>query len=93
MKNTVHDLSDYTFRKDDVLLLDTNVWLYLNPAPSDKSLVTFSLSRQYSEAFKSMRSASERSSPGPSRPAAETDAAAYSLFVYCATKSKSSSRL
>lgn len=57
MKNTVHDLSDYTFRKDDVLLLDTNVWLYLYPAPSDKSLVTFSLSRQYSEAFKSMLSA------------------------------------
>ena len=57
MKNTVHDLSDYTFRKDDILLLDTNVWLYLNPAPSDTSPGTSSLSRQYSEAFKSMRSA------------------------------------
>ena len=26
MKNTMRDLSDYAFRKDDVLLLDTNVW-------------------------------------------------------------------
>lgn len=57
MKNTVHDLADYTFRKDDVLLLDTNVWLYLNPAPSDRSPWTSSLTRQYSEAFKSMLSA------------------------------------
>ena len=57
MKNTVHDLSDYAFRKDDVLLLDTNVWLYLNPAPSDNSPATSSLSRQYSEAFKAMLSA------------------------------------
>ena len=57
MKNTVHDLSDYRFRKDDALLLDTNVWLYLNPAPSDQSLATSSLSRQYSEAFKAMLSA------------------------------------
>ena len=36
---------------------------------------------------------SERSSPGPSRLTAATDAVGYSLFVYCATKSKSSSRL
>ena len=57
MKNTVHDLSDYAFRKDDVLLLDTNVWLYLYPAPSDNSPATSSLSRQYSEAFKDMLSA------------------------------------
>ena len=57
MKNTVHDLSDYAFRKDDVLLLDTNVWLYLNPAPSDNSPAASSLSRQYSEAFKAMLSA------------------------------------
>lgn len=57
MKNTVHDLSDYAFRKDDVLLLDTNVWLYLNPAPSDNSPGTSSLSRQYSKAFKAMLSA------------------------------------
>lgn len=57
MKNTVHDLADYAFRKDDVLLLDTNVWLYLNPAPSDRSPGTSSLTRQYSEAFKSMLSA------------------------------------
>ena len=43
-------------KRDDVLLLDTNVWLYLNPAPSDKSPGTSSLSRQYSEAFKAMLS-------------------------------------
>ncbi len=34
MKNKVYDLSRYSFRHDDVVLLDANVWLYLFPAPS-----------------------------------------------------------
>jgi len=36
MKNKAHDLSKYAFQKDEPLLLDTNVWLYLYPAPSNK---------------------------------------------------------
>jgi len=36
MKNKAHDLSTYAFQKDETLLLDTNVWLYLYPAPSDR---------------------------------------------------------
>ena len=37
MKNKAHDLSAYTFQKEEPFLLDTNVWLYLFPAPSDKA--------------------------------------------------------
>ena len=33
-KNRAHDLSGYVFRKGEVVLIDTNVWLYLNPPPS-----------------------------------------------------------
>ena len=36
MKNKAHDLANYAFQKDEPLLLDTNVWLYLYPAPSDR---------------------------------------------------------
>ena len=35
MKNRAHDLSKYVFQRDESLLLDANVWLYLYPAPSD----------------------------------------------------------
>lgn len=34
MKNRAYDLATYAFLKDEPLLLDTNVWLYLYPAPS-----------------------------------------------------------
>jgi len=37
MKNRAYDLATYTFKKAEPLLLDTNVWLYLNPAPSDRA--------------------------------------------------------
>lgn len=33
-KNKAHDLSGYRFRKEEIVLIDTNVWLYLNPPPS-----------------------------------------------------------
>lgn len=35
MNNKVHDLTTYTFSKDEPLLLDANVWLYLFPPPSE----------------------------------------------------------
>jgi predicted nucleic acid-binding protein len=33
-QNKIYNLGDYTFTHDDFLLLDTNVWLYLFPAPA-----------------------------------------------------------
>lgn len=36
MKNKAHNLAAYAFKKEEPLLLDTNVWLYLFPAPSDR---------------------------------------------------------
>ena len=55
--NKVHDLSRYAFRKDESFLVDTNVWLYLNPAPSDSSPATSRLSALYSNGLKAMLSA------------------------------------
>lgn len=52
MKNKAYDLAAYAFQKDEPLLLDTNVWLYLYPAPSDKPTGYASC---YSAAFKTMR--------------------------------------
>jgi predicted nucleic acid-binding protein len=49
MKNKAYDLSSYNFIKDEILLVDANIWLYLLPAPSDSNR---SLTRQYSSAFK-----------------------------------------
>lgn len=37
MKNKAHNLSTYSFKKDEPLLLDANIWLYLFPAPSGKA--------------------------------------------------------
>ena len=34
-KNKAHDLSGYVFRKGEIVLIDTNVWLYLNLPPSN----------------------------------------------------------
>lgn len=51
MKNKARDLSTYAFSKGEALLLDTNVWLYLFPAPSDRPS---SFARSYSAAFKRM---------------------------------------
>lgn len=51
MKNKAHDLAAYVFRKNEALLLDTNVWLYLFPAPSDRPN---SQAASYSAAVKTM---------------------------------------
>ncbi|WP_165175255.1 type II toxin-antitoxin system VapC family toxin [Desulfovibrio sp. ZJ369] len=34
MKNKAYDLSSYVFRSGEKILLDTNIWLYLFPAPA-----------------------------------------------------------
>ena len=49
MKNKAYNLSAYNFVKDEIILIDTNIWLYLFPAPSDSSR---SFTKQYSAAFK-----------------------------------------
>ncbi|MBZ0154717.1 MAG: PIN domain-containing protein [Alphaproteobacteria bacterium] len=51
MKNKAHDLATYTFSSGEQVLLDTNVWLYLFPAPSGKSS---SFVTSYSSALKKM---------------------------------------
>jgi len=51
MKNKAHNLSTYAFSKGEGLLLDANVWLYLFPAPSDRSP---GFARNYSAALKRM---------------------------------------
>jgi len=51
MRNKAHNLTTYTFTKEESLLLDANIWLYLFPAPSDKSTYA---SANYSAALKSM---------------------------------------
>jgi predicted nucleic acid-binding protein len=55
MRNKAYDLATYNFSKDEPLLLDTNIWLYLFPAPSDQ-LPRFAA--RYSSAFKRMLAAS-----------------------------------
>lgn len=54
MNNKAHDLSVYPFRKAEVFLIDTNVWLYLYPAPSSAKT---RFARQYSKGLKAMLSA------------------------------------
>lgn len=54
MKNKAHDLATYAFQKEEPLLLDTNVWLYLCPAPSDKAI---GYAAGYSSALKNMLTA------------------------------------
>jgi predicted nucleic acid-binding protein len=50
MKNKAYDVTSYNFSKDEPLLLDANVWLYLFPAPSD----TRTAPSGYSTALKQM---------------------------------------
>lgn len=49
MKNKAYDLSSYNFVKDEIFLVDANIWLYLFPAPSGSQ---YNFTRQYSAAFK-----------------------------------------
>lgn len=48
MRNKAYDLSSYSFSTGEQVLVDTNIWLYLFPAPSDP-LNAFAT--QYSTAF------------------------------------------
>jgi predicted nucleic acid-binding protein len=54
MRNKAYDLVAYNFSRDEPLLFDTNVWLYLFPAPSDK--LPYYATR-YSSALKRMLAA------------------------------------
>lgn len=54
MKNKAHNLSSYSFSLDEQILVDTNVWLYLFPAPTDPSN---RFATQYSTAFSNLVSA------------------------------------
>ncbi len=48
MKNKAYDLSSYPFSSGEQILVDTNIWLYLFPAPGNPS---GNFARQYSSAF------------------------------------------
>ncbi|MDD5216006.1 MAG: PIN domain-containing protein [Methylococcales bacterium] len=52
MKNKAHDINNYIFNKEDVFVLDTNIWLFLFPAPSSSQ---HSRTKRYSAAFKNMQ--------------------------------------
>ena len=55
MRNKAHDLATYAFSRDEPILLDANVWLYLNPAPSGRR--TPFIAHQYGNGLKAMLSA------------------------------------
>lgn len=58
MRNKAHDLSAYAFSRDELILFDANVWLYLNPAPSGKRTPFIAhQSYQYGNGLKAMLSA------------------------------------
>jgi len=54
MKNKAYDLSSYSFSPDEQILVDTNIWLYLFPAPNNPSN---NFASQYSNAFSNLISA------------------------------------
>lgn len=54
MKNKAYDLSSYTFSSNEQVLVDTNVWLYLFPAPGNPP---HNFAQQYSTAFANLVSA------------------------------------
>lgn len=54
MTNRIIDVASYPFQNTDSVLLDTNIWLYLFPAPSNPSAY---FQTQYSGIFRSMLSA------------------------------------
>lgn len=53
-KNRAHDLAHYTFRGNESVLIDANVWLHLYPAPSDGRRPNV---REYSQGLKAMLAA------------------------------------
>lgn len=54
MKNKAYHLNNFTFNQSDVVMLDTNIWLYLFPAPSNSQNYFI---KQYSAAFKHLQTA------------------------------------
>lgn len=54
MKNKAYDLSFYLFSSDELVLVDTNVWLYLFPAPG---YPPHNFAQQYSSAFANLLTA------------------------------------
>ena len=54
MKNKAYDLSSYSFKPEEQVLVDTNIWLYLFPAPGNPQ---HRFARQYSIAFSNLVSA------------------------------------
>lgn len=54
MNNKAYDLGSYSFASGEQILVDTNVWLYLFPAPGNPQ---HSFARQYSTAFSRLVSA------------------------------------
>ena len=51
MKNKAYDLSTYPFRKGELLLFDTNVWIYLFPVPAARA---YRYAVKYSSGLKTM---------------------------------------
>ncbi len=54
MNNKAYDLASYSFASGEQILVDTNIWLYLFPAPGNPQQ---SFARQYSTAFSRLVSA------------------------------------
>lgn len=55
MKSNIINLESYSFNEGEKILLDTNIWLYLYPAPKNPSTANSTLfTKQYSEAFKNL---------------------------------------
>lgn len=63
MKNKAYNLASYSFGPDEQVLVDTNVWLYLFPAPGDPS---HNFAQQYSTAFANLVSAQAKPILDPS---------------------------
>ena len=61
MKNKAHDLSTYPFRKGELLLFDTNVWIYLFPVPAARA---YRYAVKYSSALKLMLQAGAQTGCG-----------------------------
>jgi len=51
MKNKAYDLNSYSFTSGEKILVDTNIWLYLFPAPGNPQ---YRFATQYSGAFKKL---------------------------------------
>lgn len=54
MNNKAYDLASYSFASGEQILVDTNIWIYLFPAPGNPQK---SFARQYSSAFSRLVSA------------------------------------